>query len=145
MNEALIELQKEWSFDIQLRTERREWPYNFLLDPESFSISVKPLVNVSSDPSDYERRVEKTSEVLPFMLAVRLVNIFQLDLRLVKYPPMAKLLMCVLDGNAPQYSAIRVNVEDIEEWDYFDPNTDELFTSALKSSGFMLGSTRPTM
>jgi hypothetical protein len=136
MNETLIQLQKEWSLRVQLQTNRSAWPYRFLLDSESFNISVAPLAEVSANPADYPNRVRTTSELFPFLFAQTFANFIQFDLdKALEFLPLAKLVLRRLDGKSFLYNSIRVCVDDVEEWDYIDSEAEDELTIALQRTG----------
>jgi len=129
MNDELIKLQVQLNFVLrwQILSRREEWfAYLFVYDEAGRKISVTPYQELSTEVSDYPERLRTTSEILQFMCAVRYVNMMHLDLdEANKFYPLLKVYVPILDGVAPDFDKLRINVADYEEWDYVNPELDQ--------------------
>jgi hypothetical protein len=95
----------------------------FVYDPQTLSISVSEVDEYSLDPASYPDHLSTTSELLKYAASSANLSVGYLgdigwamnDFRLMK------IMIRMLDHNAIDVGAIRVDSDDYERWDYSNP------------------------
>ena len=126
INAALLRIGQTYRITSSLRiTGERPTACRVIYDPfqKVFSLEQGRL---SFNPADFESRLHVTSEIIEFFCAtyqspfgiVDEIQEFQ------EYYPLLKVLLVLLDHKPLRFSALRINTDDSEEWDFLDPAAD---------------------
>ncbi|MFY9558777.1 MAG: hypothetical protein WAQ52_00950 [Terriglobales bacterium] len=136
LNTELKELYQDWTIDICLFSDARPVAYRFTYDPEAHRISILAHENTSAAPDDYPDRVSCTGELFPLLAAILRSEGFlvagNLETVLHSYP-LSKLFLELLDTHSCDANNVRVNVDDVEDWDYINPAADEAFNHPVEA------------
>lgn len=112
-----------WTFKTAIEFSPEPSALEIIYDPETRYIKLESADTYSLDPADYPDHLKSTSELLKFVAGSHRTHIAFIgdtswqanDFRLLK------VMMRLLDNKPVDLSAIRINVDDPEEWDYSNP------------------------
>jgi hypothetical protein len=112
-----------WKFKTAIEFSSEPSALEIIYDPETRCIKLQSADTYSLDPADYPDHLKTTSELLKFVAGSHRTHIGFIgdtswqanDFRLLK------VIMQLLDNESVDLSAIRINVDDPEEWDYSNP------------------------
>lgn len=134
-NQESIALQKDWQLDLRFAQTKGKLPYEFLYDPDGRRIRISPHDDAPATPEEYPDKLQRTSELLLFLNALRRQNFLTFDISTVNHHyGLAKLFLDILDREPISLGKVRINVEDYEDWDYLNPQADLEFGRAFKPS-----------
>jgi hypothetical protein len=128
-NSELQDLYTNWLVNVRLSPDPGPIAYEFVYDPEGKRVSIVPHDSLSTAPSEYPDKVSSTSELLRLLTAVahsRIVMAGDIEIILHSYP-LSKLFLEIMDSKTFDFSKVRINVQDHEEWDYINPAADQEF------------------
>jgi hypothetical protein len=127
LNKELLELVQTWTINCSIPLNEKLSAVQFTYDPEACKIEIGEPQFSSTAPDDYPGKVKTTSELLVLLSAVLsssfIINMGNLACANSSYP-LFKLWAEILDNHCWKLNHIRVNVADIEEWDYINTAAD---------------------
>lgn len=129
LNSQLRDLYQNWTVRVKIHNIEEPVAYEFIYDPDRHAITILSYDAVSGAPSEYPDKVSSTRELLMLLVAVSrstILNAGNLETVLSSYP-LSKLFLDILDEKTFGMDRVRVNAEDLEEWDYINPSADEEF------------------
>lgn len=107
---------KQINFRMELLPVEGLTAYEFEIDGQTGSYLFKPT---EIKPLDYER-LDSLNAVLPFVAATTKpwIQLIEFD-KLQRFPAFTRLIHALIIEGSFKLSAVRVNVNDFDDWDYF--------------------------
>lgn len=126
----------EWSFETGIEFSAQPSALEIIYDPETKRVRLETAHGYSLDPADYPDHLARTSELLKFIAASYRTHIaFVGDLSWQKDNyRLTKVMMRLLDRQPIDLAALRINVDDPEDWDYSNPSFESEIGSVLASA-----------
>lgn len=125
-NSALQQSQwQNWHMDMPVHFTSRISPVELIFDPDTLNVAFRTVQKASLDPAEYPDHMTTTTEALEWIgTALNSTVGFVGDIFAwgSENLPLTKLMAYVLDENAFDLNAIRINVSDFEEWDFMYPD-----------------------
>ena len=121
------EFQAKWRIQLDVGFSNHWVPIELIYDPETVRISIRSIDTPSINFGEYADSITTSSEMLCFVAAAsRTVFGFFGDLIWLEGNyPLLKLNIDILDNRSINFDNIRINVDDVEEWDYINKSFDE--------------------
>jgi hypothetical protein len=118
---------KNWTLRAKIAFTSNLSALEITYDPQTLEVSIVDVENYSLNPADYRQHLSTTSELMRYLASVAKIKVGFTgniewainDFRLMK------VLVSVLDRDPIELDRISVNVDNYEEWDYFNPKFEE--------------------
>ena len=129
INAELKDLYDNWVVSVRIARDPGPIAYQFMYDPDARKILIAPHERISTAPSEYPDKASTTSELLMLVTAVlRSEYMMAGDIETILHSyPLSKLFIELMDKRTVDLDRVRVNADDVEEWDYINPAADEEF------------------